>query len=87
MLSDAEFKQIDKISSANITKNNYIYENQSSKKPLYKVVYPYEPQNDDELELKEGDFVRVLEICDDGWFIGLSDNRFGTFPGNYVEKI
>lgn len=29
------------------------------------------PQNEDELELKEGDLVSVMEKCDDGWFVGM----------------
>lgn len=36
----------------------------------YKAVYNYKPQNSDELELREGDVVRVMEKCDDGWFVG-----------------
>ncbi|XP_019740704.1 vinexin isoform X3 [Hippocampus comes] len=35
----------------------------------YKAVYNYKPQNVDELELKEGDVVQVMEKCDDGWFV------------------
>jgi SH3 domain. len=49
-------------------------------------VYTYKPTNEDEVELKVGDIVHVLEKCDDGWFIGTSQRTgvFGTFPGNYV---
>lgn len=36
----------------------------------YKAVYNYKPQNADELELREGDVVQVMEKCDDGWFVG-----------------
>ncbi|KAL4594062.1 vinexin-like isoform X3 [Arapaima gigas] len=36
----------------------------------YKAVYNYKPQNVDELELREGDIVQVMEKCDDGWFVG-----------------
>lgn len=36
----------------------------------YKAVYNYKPQNSDELELREGDIVQVVEKCDDGWFVG-----------------
>lgn len=36
----------------------------------YKAVYNYKPQNLDELDLKEGDILQVMEICDDGWFVG-----------------
>ncbi|XP_072050069.1 LOW QUALITY PROTEIN: uncharacterized protein [Amphiura filiformis] len=55
----------------------------------YRAVYPYLPMNDDELELEEGDIVLVMERCDDGWFVGTSTrtHMFGTFPGNYVEKM
>lgn len=30
-------------------------------------MYNYRPVNSDELELREGDTVYVLEQCDDGW--------------------
>lgn len=33
------------------------------------------PRNEDELELKEGDVVDVLEKCDDGWFVGVYCNE------------
>lgn len=33
-------------------------------------MYNYMPRNEDELELKEGDVVDVMEKCDDGWFVG-----------------
>lgn len=36
----------------------------------YQAVYNYMPRNEDELELKEGDIVDVMEKCDDGWFVG-----------------
>lgn len=32
------------------------------------------PRNEDELELKEGDVVDVMEKCDDGWFVGKTVN-------------
>ncbi|KZC12331.1 Sorbin and SH3 domain-containing protein 1 [Dufourea novaeangliae] len=55
----------------------------------YRALYPYRPQNEDELELKEGDTVYVMEKCDDGWYVGSSQRTgyFGTFPGNYVERL
>ncbi|KAL9920830.1 uncharacterized protein ACN427_002170 isoform 3-T3 [Glossina fuscipes fuscipes] len=56
---------------------------------VYRALYKYQPQNSDELELFEGDLVHVLEKCDDGWYVGTSQRTgcFGTFPGNYVERI
>ncbi|XP_022081121.1 uncharacterized protein LOC110973912 isoform X4 [Acanthaster planci] len=55
---------------------------------LYVASFAYMPQNEDEIELQEGDLVNVLEKCDDGWFVGMSERTgmFGTFPGNYVYK-
>ncbi|XP_055704297.1 sorbin and SH3 domain-containing protein 1 isoform X35 [Phlebotomus papatasi] len=55
----------------------------------YRALYKYKPQNPDEMEMDEGDIVYVLEKCDDGWFVGTSQRTgcFGTFPGNYVEKL
>ncbi|XP_008280524.1 vinexin isoform X2 [Stegastes partitus] len=40
----------------------------------YKAVYNYKPQNSDELELREGDIVQVMEKCDDGWFVDFSSD-------------
>lgn len=34
------------------------------------------PQNDDELELRDGDIVDVMEKCDDGWFVGKNSPFF-----------
>ncbi|XP_072281214.1 sorbin and SH3 domain-containing protein 1 isoform X5 [Pyxicephalus adspersus] len=55
----------------------------------FQALYSYLPQNDDELELREGDIVDVMEKCDDGWFVGTSRRTklFGTFPGNYVKPL
>ena len=36
----------------------------------YRALYNYKPQNEDEVELCEGDIVYVMEKCDDGWFAG-----------------
>ncbi|XP_045147385.1 sorbin and SH3 domain-containing protein 1 isoform X3 [Echinops telfairi] len=55
----------------------------------YQALYSYLPQNADELELRDGDIVDVMEKCDDGWFVGTSrrTRQFGTFPGNYVKPL
>uniref|UniRef100_A0A7M4EZ60 Sorbin and SH3 domain containing 2 n=1 Tax=Crocodylus porosus TaxID=8502 RepID=A0A7M4EZ60_CROPO len=54
-----------------------------------KALYNYTPRNEDELELREGDIIDVMEKCDDGWFVGTSRRTkfFGTFPGNYVKRL
>lgn len=55
----------------------------------HRAVYQYNPTNEDEVELKVGDIVHVLEKCDDGWYIGTCERTgvFGTFPGNYVTLV
>ncbi|KAF0312597.1 Sorbin and SH3 domain-containing protein 2 [Amphibalanus amphitrite] len=55
----------------------------------YKALYSYQPQNDDELALTEGDVVYVIEKCEDGWYVGTNGRSamFGTFPGNYVQRV
>lgn len=55
----------------------------------YRALYDYRPQNGDELELRDGDRLDVLQCCDDGWFVGVSQRtqKFGTFPGNYVAPL
>ncbi|XP_053727524.1 vinexin isoform X5 [Synchiropus splendidus] len=70
-------------SQANVPNNSVL------QRQPYKAVYNYKPQNSDELELREGDIVQVMEKCDDGWFVGTSDrtHAFGTFPGNYVAPV
>uniref|UniRef100_A0A3B1IP62 Osteoclast-stimulating factor 1 n=1 Tax=Astyanax mexicanus TaxID=7994 RepID=A0A3B1IP62_ASTMX len=55
----------------------------------FQAVYNYVPRNEDELELRVGDIIEVMEKCDDGWFVGTSrrSKMFGTFPGNYVKPL
>merc|ERR1719232_2357060 len=69
------------------TSTSFHMESKSEPMP-YRALYNYKPQNDDEVELSEGDIVFVMEKCDDGWFVGTSQRTgiFGTFPGNYVAK-
>ncbi|XP_040190254.1 sorbin and SH3 domain-containing protein 2 isoform X18 [Rana temporaria] len=65
------------------------HENIQSIGELFQSLYNYTPRNEDELELREGDVIDVMEKCDDGWFVGTSRRTkfFGTFPGNYVKRL
>ncbi|KAF2365964.1 SH3 domain [Trinorchestia longiramus] len=71
------------------TFNQQLSVNTQQESVPYRALYNYKPQNEDELELKEGDIVMVMEKCDDGWYVGTSrrTSLFGTFPGNYVERV
>ncbi|XP_028133318.2 uncharacterized protein LOC114328625 isoform X1 [Diabrotica virgifera virgifera] len=75
--------------SRNAALNQALHIETQNEPTPYRAMYKYKPQNEDELELLEGDTVYVLEKCDDGWYVGSSERTgaFGTFPGNYVEKI
>uniref|UniRef100_A0A182QPN1 Sorbin and SH3 domain-containing protein 1 n=1 Tax=Anopheles farauti TaxID=69004 RepID=A0A182QPN1_9DIPT len=72
-----------------IQKTEVLHVDTSNEPISYRALYNYKPQNTDELELLEGDVVYVLEKCDDGWYVGTSARTgcFGTFPGNYVNKV
>lgn len=48
------------------------------------VKFSYQPQNDDELLLKKGDKITVLERKEDGWWKGKIRMQSGWFPSNYV---
>nr|XP_003218783.1 PREDICTED: SH3 domain-containing RING finger protein 3 isoform X2 [Anolis carolinensis] len=62
-------------------------------KPLfrerYRVVVPYPPQSEAEIELKEGDIVFVHKKREDGWYKGTlqRNGRSGLFPGSFVESF
>ncbi|XP_053559867.1 sorbin and SH3 domain-containing protein 2 isoform X2 [Bombina bombina] len=67
----------------------FTHENIQTMGEPYHSLYNYTPRNEDELELREGDVIDVMEKCDDGWFVGTSRRTkfFGTFPGNYVKRL
>uniref|UniRef100_A0A3B3ZGI0 Ubiquitin-associated and SH3 domain-containing protein B n=1 Tax=Periophthalmus magnuspinnatus TaxID=409849 RepID=A0A3B3ZGI0_9GOBI len=56
------------------------------------VMYPYMPQNDDELELAPGDFIFMSPVeqstASEGWVYGtsLSTGLSGLLPENYVSR-
>lgn len=49
--------------------------------------YNYSASRDDELDLKKGDQILVIEKENDGWWKGESNGKTGWFPNNYVEII
>ncbi|XP_033635307.1 SH3 domain-containing kinase-binding protein 1-like isoform X3 [Asterias rubens] len=54
-----------------------------------KVTFSYEAQHSDELELKEGDIVTIIDrdAADSGWWLGEVDGRKGVFPDNFVTML
>lgn len=60
-----------------------------SEKLLCEAKYPYKAQNSDELTLKVGDIVTVLnqEAQDPGWWYGELNGHVGVFPDNFVVVL
>ncbi|KAF2435834.1 hypothetical protein EJ08DRAFT_645518 [Tothia fuscella] len=52
------------------------------------ISYDYEKAEDNELELREGDYVTNIEMVDEDWWMGQnSQGETGLFPSNYVEIV
>ncbi|CAM4548217.1 sorbin and SH3 domain-containing protein 2 isoform X17 [Lepidochelys kempii] len=81
--------RIHHLSSTKPPRPVFAHENIHSGGEPFQALYNYTPRNEDELELREGDIIDVMEKCDDGWFVGTSRRTkfFGTFPGNYVKRL
>ena len=50
-----------------------------------KVIFDHDAGGDDELSLKKGELVEVLDQEDDSWWKGLLNGKEGLFPTNFVE--
>ncbi|XP_028253449.1 CD2-associated protein [Parambassis ranga] len=62
----------------------------ASKKPKRrqcKVLFEYQPQNEDELELKVGEVLEIIEEVEEGWWNGLLNGKSGLFPSNFVKEM
>jgi hypothetical protein len=51
------------------------------------VLFDYKSDRDDELTLKLGDILNVIEKRADGWWRGELNGKFGLFPSTYVKEI
>lgn len=62
---------------------------------IYSALYDYHPQAENELEIKEGELVYVLEkSSEDDWWKAKKkasedddDEPVGLIPNNYVEEV
>uniref|UniRef100_A0AAR2JPG0 Osteoclast-stimulating factor 1 n=1 Tax=Pygocentrus nattereri TaxID=42514 RepID=A0AAR2JPG0_PYGNA len=59
----------------------------STAKELCKVLFPYDAQNEDELSIKEGDIITIVnkDCADAGWWLGELNGKQGVFPDNFVK--
>ncbi|CCH46959.1 hypothetical protein BN7_6565 [Wickerhamomyces ciferrii] len=56
-------------------------------KEFVEAIYDYKPQQPEDLELRSGDKVQVLEHTSPDWWKGLNGSRSGMFPSNYVKPL
>ncbi|KAM9553223.1 SH3 domain-containing kinase-binding protein 1 isoform 4-T4 [Salvelinus alpinus] len=56
---------------------------------LCKVIFPYDAQNEDELSIKEGEIISIInrDCADAGWWMGEVGGRKGVFPDNFVKLL
>jgi hypothetical protein len=52
-----------------------------------KAVYDYAAASPDEISIREGDIITVIDSSDPDWWKGELKGQIGTFPANYVEKM
>jgi hypothetical protein len=52
------------------------------------ISYDYEKAEDNEVELREGEYVTDIDMVDEDWWMGTnSQGERGLFPANYVELV
>ncbi|RAL01487.1 putative actin binding protein [Aspergillus ibericus CBS 121593] len=63
--------------------------NQLQEKEIQAIVqYDYEKAEDNEIELREGEYVTNIEMVDQDWWLGSNaQGDRGLFPSNYVEVV
>ena len=49
------------------------------------VQHSYRAEKDGELDLEEGDVIRIIESCKNGWLRGVKQERSGWFPGSHIK--
>jgi len=56
---------------------------------VYKAIYDYQAQDDDEIGFEEGDLIINCEPIDEGWMQGMhkKSGQVGMLPANYVELV
>ncbi|XP_058012811.1 proline-serine-threonine phosphatase-interacting protein 1 isoform X3 [Ahaetulla prasina] len=53
----------------------------------YRALYDYTAQNEDELDIRAGDVVNIIEAGEDGWWTVELDGQQGFVPGSYLERL
>uniref|UniRef100_A0A8C8SGJ8 SH3 and cysteine-rich domain-containing protein n=1 Tax=Pelusios castaneus TaxID=367368 RepID=A0A8C8SGJ8_9SAUR len=68
----------------------------STLEPLYKdtlqmntyvALYKFVPQENEDLEMRPGDMITLLEDSNEDWWKGRIEDRIGFFPANFVQRV
>lgn len=54
---------------------------------IVKANYNFVAETENELSIKKGDIIQVIKMIDEGWWVGVSHDKKGMFPSNYVTII
>ncbi|KAM3861969.1 nostrin [Diretmus argenteus] len=52
-----------------------------------KALYDFTSEQDDELDLKDGDLLDIYRKEESGWWFGMLKGQIGHFPSTYVEEL
>ncbi|XP_009094182.2 SH3 and cysteine-rich domain-containing protein [Serinus canaria] len=53
----------------------------------YVALYKFVPQENEDLEMRPGDLITLLEDSNEDWWKGRIDDRTGYFPANFVQRV
>ena len=55
--------------------------------PVVVAAFDFEPLEEDELRLKKGDIITVIDKCNEDWWRGTCNGMEGLFPAPYVKEL
>ncbi|XP_047625934.1 SH3 and cysteine-rich domain-containing protein isoform X1 [Phacochoerus africanus] len=53
----------------------------------YVALYRFIPQENEDLEMRPGDMITLLEDSNEDWWKGKIQDRIGFFPANFVQRV
>ncbi|XP_075405030.1 SH3 and cysteine-rich domain-containing protein isoform X1 [Tenrec ecaudatus] len=53
----------------------------------YVALYKFVPQENEDLEMRPGDMITLLEDSNEDWWKGKIQDRVGFFPANFVQRV
>ncbi|KAM6169367.1 SH3 and cysteine-rich domain-containing protein isoform 2-T2 [Rhynchocyon petersi] len=53
----------------------------------YVALYKFVPQENEDLEMRPGDMITLLEDSNEDWWKGKIQDRIGFFPANFVQRV